>query len=57
MRVQLWMVDESPVRRFVTLKHLAKILQMNSGHQVKTSGSRLRRLSLERFVVWKSAIM
>jgi hypothetical protein len=58
LRVQVWSVnqrateaEESPSLRFVTRKRLAKIRQRNaivdSGYQVKTSESILRRLSVE----------
>jgi hypothetical protein len=53
--------EDSPLLRFVTWKHLVKTLQRNSllesCYQATTSESRLRRLSVECFVVWKSAIV
>jgi hypothetical protein len=64
MRVQLWSVkqqateaEESPLLRFVTRKHCRAIAIVESGYQVKTSESRLRRLSVECYVMWKSAIV
>jgi hypothetical protein len=52
LRVQLWSVnqrateaEESALFRFVTRKHCRGIAIVESGYQVKTSESRLRRLS------------
>jgi hypothetical protein len=44
--------EESPL-----LRHCRGISIAESCYQVKTSESRLRRLSVEWFVVWKSAIV
>jgi hypothetical protein len=66
--VQLWIVKqrateagESTLLRFVTRKRLVVILQMNSHcgelYHLKTTESRLRTLSVELFVVRKSAIV
>jgi hypothetical protein len=61
MRTQLWSVnqrateaEEPPLLRFVTRKHCRGITT-ESSYQVKTSESRLRRLSVKWFLVWKSA--
>jgi hypothetical protein len=54
LRVQLWSVNQRsaeaeglPLLRFVTRKHCRGIATVESGYQVKTSESRLRRLSGE----------
>jgi hypothetical protein len=49
--------EESPiVTRKRIEKHCRGIAIVKSCYQVMTSGSRLRRLSVELFVVWKSAV-
>jgi hypothetical protein len=66
LKVQLWSVNqwatetvESPLLRFVTRKCLVKTLHRNSHCwellPSNNSKSRLRRLSMEWSVVWKSA--
>jgi hypothetical protein len=54
LRVQIWSVnrraaeaEESPLLRFVTRKHCRGISIVEICYQVKTSESRLRRLSME----------
>jgi hypothetical protein len=53
--------EESPWPRFVTrkspVKHCRGLAIVENSYQVKTCGNRLRRLSVERFVVWTSGIV